>query len=335
MREFSFAIIGVGHIGRRHAEILSRHPQCRLLAVCDVRPAEELNIAQLKVPLYESPEQMLQQHPDAEVVCVATPNGLHTQHALAALEAGRHVIIEKPMALRRADGEKVLHKALQTDRQVFCVMQNRYSPPAQWLKQLLDARRLGRIFVVQANCYWNRNDAYYAQSPWRGTLELDGGPLFTQFSHFIDLLYWLFGDITNIQATFGNFRHQHNTQFEDSGLVQFQFVDGGLGSLSYSTANWQQNFESSLTIIGEKGTVKLGGQYMQSVQHCHIQDYHMPQLPPSQPPNDYGPYQGSAANHHFVFENVIQTLQGRSSITTNALEGIRVVDIIERIYALR
>ncbi len=241
------------------------------------------------------------------------------------------------MALSRADCEAVIHKALQVSRQVFCVMQNRYSPPSIWLKEIIDAQRLGDILMVQANCYWNRDDRYYYQQgeahPWHGTANLDGGTLYTQFSHFIDTIYWLFGDLHNIEARFADFTHRQSTAFEDSGVVHFDFVRGGMGSLNYSTAVWNRNLESSLTVIGSRGSVKVGGQYMNQVEYCHIADYEMPTLPAANPANDYGAYQGSAANHHYVIENVVEVLQNGKSIKTNALEGLKVVDIIERIYA--
>jgi predicted dehydrogenase len=206
---------------------------------------------------------------------------------------------------------------------------------------MVNENRLGKIYLVQVNCYWNRDDRYYHlqssdQNNWKGKKSLDGGPLFTQFSHFIDTLRWLFGDVKNIQSHFANFNHQHSTEFkDDSGMVTFDFVNGGMGSFNYSTAVWDQNLESSITIIGENGSIKVGGQYMEKVLHCHIQNYTMPELPPSNPPNDYGAYKGSAANHHSVIQNVIDTLQGKSAIATTAEEGMKVVEIIERMYSLR
>ena len=212
-------------------------------------------------------------------------------------------------------------------------MQNRYSPPSLWLKEIVRKSVLGKIYLVQINCYWNRDERYYTKGNWHGTKQLDGGTLYTQFSHYIDIMYWLFGDITNIQSKFYNFNHQNMIDFEDSGFVSFEFVNGGMGSLSYSTSVWDQNLTSNLTIIGEKGTVRVGGQYMNEVEFCHIKDYKMPELAPSNPANDYGPYKGSAANHHYIFENVVDVLKGRAPITTNALEGLKVVEIIEKIYA--
>ena len=159
--------------------------------------------------------------------------------------------------------------------------------------------------------------------------------MFTQFSHFIDIMYWLFGDIQNIRGNFADFNHKDLTDFEDSGVVTFDFVNGGMGCLNYSTAVWDTNLESSITIIGSQGTIKVAGQYMNEVTYCNIKDYKMPELAPSNPPNDYGLYKGSAQNHHYVIENVIEKLTDKGTITTNVLEGLKVVDIIERIYAVR
>ncbi len=149
------------------------------------------------------------------------------------------------------------------------------------------------------------------------------------------MMYWLFGDIKNIHAVFNDFSHAHLTDFEDSGIINFNFVNGGMGCVNYSTSVWDKNLESSLTVITENGSIKIGGQYMNEVEYCHLKNYTMPKLPQSNEANDYGFYKGSAGNHHFIIENVVDTLKGRSSATTNALEGMKVVEIIEKIYTLR
>jgi predicted dehydrogenase len=211
-------------------------------------------------------------------------------------------------------------------------MQNRYSPPSTWIKKVIEDKILGEIYLVQLNCYWNRDDRYYTKGSWHGNKNLDGGTLFTQFSHFIDIVYWLFGDIDNIKSKFFNFNHAHLTEFEDSGFITFDFIKGGNGILNYSTSVWDKNLESSMTIIAEKGTVKIGGQYMDKVEYCHIDGYTLPVLPPTNPGNDYGAYKGSAQNHNYIIDNVVNVLNKKANITTNALEGMKVVDIIERIY---
>lgn len=334
--KIKFAVIGTGHIGKRHAEMITRHPEAELVALIDThqgRLAEAAGLYPAKA--FPSFDAYLQSAHKADVLCIATPNGLHASQALHAIEQGHHVVIEKPMGLTKKVCEDVIYKALQQSKHVFCVMQNRYSPPSEWLKSIVSKGTLGKVWMVQVNCYWNRDERYYKKDTWHGSAELDGGTLFTQFSHFIDLMYWLFGDIENIKASFADHTHAQLTDFEDSGYVNFTFTNGGLGSLNYSTSCWDKNLESSMTIIGEHGSIKVGGQYMDKVEYCHIKDYEMPELRATNPPNDYGPYKGSAANHHYVIENVVDVLKGRSSITTNALEGMKVVDIIERIYACK
>lgn len=330
-----FAIIGCGHIGKRHSEMILRNQEAELVALCDIKEKDKLGIEQYNVPFFKSAEEMLASGITIDVVNICTPNGLHSTHSLLALENRHHIVCEKPMALTTADCESVIFKALQVHKNIFCVMQNRYSPPSVWIKQVVDDKILGNIYMVQLNCYWNRDERYYKKGGWKGDAKLDGGTLFTQFSHFIDIMYWLFGDIKDIVAKFGTFNHKGLTDFEDSGIVNFNFLNGGMGCINYSTSIWDKNMESSITIIGSNGSVKIGGQYMNAIEYCHIKDYSMPQLSEGSPANDYGTYKGSAANHHFIIENVIDTLKGRNTITTNALEGLKVVDIIERIYSLK
>jgi UDP-N-acetyl-2-amino-2-deoxyglucuronate dehydrogenase len=330
-----FVVLGAGHIGKRHAEMIRRDEEGELVALIDVRSVQECMAEDFNVPFFNSFDELLEAGLAFDVVNVCTPNGFHASQSIAALEAGKHVVCEKPMGLTKDSCEKIIYKSLQVSKQVFCVMQNRYSPPSQWIKSVIDQKMLGEIFMVQLNCYWNRDDRYYKADSWKGKKDLDGGTLFTQFSHFIDIMYWLFGDIENIQGKFADFTHANSTDFEDSGFVSFDFHNGGMGCINYSTAVADQNLESSLTIIGKNGSVKIGGQYMNEVEICNIQDYEMPQLAPTNPGNDYGAYKGSAANHNYVIKNVIDTLKGRTSPTTNALEGLKVVEIIERIYKVR
>ena len=332
-----FAVVGCGHIGKRHAEMIQREPGAELAALCDVLPKETLSLDSFDVPFFRSLEDLLQSGLFFDVVNICTPNGLHAQMAIQAIESGHHVVIEKPMALSVADAEKIVFTSLKYRKQVFCVMQNRYSPPSVWMKEMMDSGRLGKIYMVQLNCYWNRDERYYKPEGWHGKTALDGGTLFTQFSHFIDIMYWLFGDICDIQARFADFNHAALTDFEDSGMVNFSFVNGGMGSVSYSTSVWDRNLESSMLIVAENGSVKIGGQYMNEVLECHVKNYEMPELPPTNPGNDYGAYKGSAQNHHYVIRNVVDVLKENSSetITTNVLEGMKIVDIIQRIYTLK
>jgi len=339
LTKIKFAIVGIGHIGKRHIAMVEANSDCELVAICDTKPQEELGLKNINVPYFNSIQDLISSDLDFEVLNICTPNGLHAEQAILGLRSKKHVVIEKPMALKKTDAEKIIFESLKVSKQVFVVMQNRYSPPSQWIKEVMDQNLLGDIYSVQLNCYWNRDDRYYFKDgkkhSWHGTKELDGGTLFTQFSHFIDLLYWLFGDITNIKTIFNNFAHQHSVEFEDTGNVIFEFVNGGQGSINYSTAVWSENLESSMTIIAENGSVKIGGQYMDKVEYCHIKDYEMPELAASNSANDYGGYKGSANNHGYVFENVVEVLRNGGEVKTNVLEGMKVVEVIEGVYGGR
>jgi predicted dehydrogenase len=198
------------------------------------------------------------------------------------------------------------------------------------VKKLLDEGKLGTIFSVQVNCFWNRDPTYYKNS-WKGTRTLDGGTLYTQFSHFIDLLYWMIGDVKEMFAITGNFNHKGIIEFEDTGCVSMQFYNGAIGTLHYTVNSYKKNMEGSLTIFGEKGTVKIGGQYLNVLEYQHIEGITIGNISPGRPANDYGSYQGSMSNHDLVYKEVINALQNGGTIT-NAADAMRTVDIIERIY---
>lgn len=334
-KKIKFAVVGCGHIGKRHAEIITLNEECELVALVDVKNKSELGIENYKVPFFNHLDDLLKSNLEIDVINVATPNGSHAEMGIKILNSGKHLVIEKPMCLTKCDAEEIISKGIENSKHVFCVMQNRYSPPSIWLKNLLNSGKLGEIYMVQINCYWNRDKRYYKPESWHGKLDLDGGPLFTQFSHFIDLMYWYFGDIKNIQAKFADFNHKDLTDFEDSGFVTFDFINGGMGSLNYSTSVWDKNLESSITVIAENGSLKVGGQYMNAVEYCHIKDYEMPELAQTNPGNDYGGYKGSALNHHYIIENVVDVLKEKNTITTVAQEGMKVVNIIEQIYKLK
>ena len=350
-RKVRFAVVGCGHIGKRHIEMIQRNPEAELVAICDILPSvlqsfspsvlQSLNPSILQslspsIPSFLNFESLLSSGISYDVINICVPNGFHAAMAIRGMETGHHVVVEKPMALTTEEAGKILSTAGKFNKKVFCVMQNRYSPPSVWIKEMVDSGRLGKVFLVQINCYWNRDSRYYQSGSWHGNKVLDGGTLFTQFSHFVDLMYWLFGDIQNINARFMDFNHQTLTDFEDSGIVTFEFVNGGSGVLNYSTSVYNTNFESSVTIIAENGTIKIGGQYMNEVSYCHVKDYTMPVLPPTNPGNDYGAYKGSAQNHHLVINNVVNVLNNEEiEISTNANEGYKVVEIIERIYCLK
>lgn len=332
-KKLKFVVVGCGHIGKRHIAMILANPLCELVALVDPKSKEELKLETSAPPLFSSTEELIASNLDFDVANIATPNGLHAPIAFQLLQQHKHLVVEKPMTLTTQDADKMIALAKEKQCQVFVVKQNRYSPPVAWLKEIVTQNRLGELYMVQLSCYWNRDERYYLPRGWHGDKKLDGGTLFTQFSHFIDIMYWLFGDVKNIKSRFFDFNHQITTDFEDSGIVSFEFEQGGAGSLNFSTSVWDKNLESSMTIIGSKGSVKIGGQYMDKVEMCHIEDYEMPELEKTSAGNDYGTYKGSAANHHFVISNVIAVLNKQALPTATVLEGRNVVNIIERIYS--
>lgn len=327
---FKFAIVGCGRIAQRHAEHI--HNFGKLVAVCDNIPEKAKALGEkYGAKAFNSLEEMLAACPEIDVVSVCTPNGLHAEHSIRALKAGHHVLCEKPMALSVPDCSAMINAAERANKRLFIVKQNRFNPPVEAVKKLIDEGKLGKIYSVQLSCFWNRNEDYYKNS-WKGTKDLDGGTLFTQFSHFIDLLYWFVGDVESVSARTGNFHHQGLIEFEDSGMVILKFLSGAIGTVNYTVNAYKKNMEGSLTIFAEKGTIKIGGQYLNELEYQSLEGDPVSNLPPGNPPNNYGQYFGSMSNHDKVYGNLISVLDGQGTIATSGMEGLKTVEIIEKIY---
>jgi predicted dehydrogenase len=330
MTTLRFAIIGCGKIARRHAQQIQA--MASLVAVCDtLQERADSLAAAYQTKAWYNIDDLLKNERGIDVVVVCTPNGLHAAHSIKALQAGFHVLCEKPMAIQVADAEQMISEAAHAGKQLFIVKQNRYNPPVLAVRKALQEKKLGQLYSFQLNCYWNRSPAYY-QDSWRGTKQLDGGTLFTQFSHFIDLLYWMAGDVKEVKALLSNYAHKGEIEFEDTGMVLMQLENGVTGAMNYTVNSFNKNMEGSLTLFAEKGTVKIGGQYLNQLEYQEIEGYTIDNLPVSKQANDYGTYQGSMSNHDKVYENVIAVLQHNAPVTTTAAEALKTVEIIERIY---
>jgi UDP-N-acetyl-2-amino-2-deoxyglucuronate dehydrogenase len=325
----SFAIIGCGRIAQRHAEQIVKHGF--LAAVCDIIPEKANELAgKYKASAYYSIQEMLAAEGRLDVVSICTPNGLHALHSIMALEAGHHVLCEKPLCIKVNDGKKMIEAADRSGKKLFVVKQNRYNPPVAFLKQLISSGKLGKIYSFQVNCFWNRPAEYYRG--WKGSKELDGGTLFTQFSHFIDLVYWLLGDVEAVKNINKNLAHP-SIEFEDTGVVAFEMKSGAIGSLNYTVNSYKKNMEGSITVFAEHGTVKVGGQYLNELEYCNVEGIADPELPKGNPANGYGFYQGSMSNHDKVYENLLHAIQNDAHEFASAADGLKTVEIIERIYA--
>jgi UDP-N-acetyl-2-amino-2-deoxyglucuronate dehydrogenase len=323
------AVLGLGFIGKKHIAIIQQTQGLELVALCDVCERNEAKIAEdlVNIPYYQGLTSLLKAQKEVDLLCICTPNGMHATQSIEALKAGKNIVCEKPMALNSRDCQRMLKAAEQSGKQIFLMMQNRYSPIIQWLKNLVEEKTLGDIYTVQINCFWNRDDRYYKPNPttskpsgWHGTKNLDGGPLFTQFSHFIDLLYWCFGDIEKVKKLHSNFAHQNSTEFSDTGIISFQFKKGGIGSFQYSTAVWNQNFESTISIIAQNGTLKIGGQYMDKLEYCSIKDYNP----------DFQENKENKSNLALFFNDIVDNLKHGKAFIISPEDGLEVVKIIEK-----
>lgn len=327
----SFAIIGFGHIGRRHAQHIIHNKEAELVAVCDIDENVKQHLPDKNIPFFLHHKDLLD-NVDADVVSVCTPNYLHCSHTIDALNAGKHAITEKPMALSAVECDEMIAASERNRKIIFAVKQNRYNPPVQAVKELMQSGQLGRVYMIQVNCFWNRGDAYYAQSEWRGKKDKDGGCLFTQFSHFVDILYYLNGSLQSATGLVDNYAHKRITDFEDTGSFILKAANGAIINFNMTTCAYEKNMEGSITLIAENGTVKIGGQYLNTLEYQHIKNTLLPNINIAAKENDYGLYKGSMSNHDKVIQNVIDVLHQRQPIMTSAEEGREVIRMIEMMY---
>ena len=325
-----FLLLGCGAIGNRHARLAAEKGV--LVAVCDI-DEKRLRSFSKKWSCYgyTSIREMLRRE-KADVLIVCTPNGFHAAHSIAGLRAGLHVLCEKPMAIHLADAKRMNAAAAKASKHLVIVKQNRFNPAVMAVKHLLDKRRLGEISSIQINGFWNRGPAYYGQSSWRGTLALDGGTLFTQFSHFVDLLYWFFGAVEKVQGYLANQLHQQQIETEDTGVFSFLTQKGVPGTFHYTVNAAKENFEGSLTILSEKATIKIGGPYLNTISYQQPELINSKLLAASAKPNRYKGYEGSMSNHHKVYEELLALLRGKKDMNVSGEEGMQTVRIIEQFY---
>ena len=262
----NFSILGYGHIGRVHQQAIEEAENAQLISIIDFNLPEDLSIKG-----YSTLESFLIDDKETDVVIISTPNGLHREHAIRCLKAGKNVLIEKPIALTVEDAKEILKVAEEKKLRVFTSMQLRFSPVVQYVKNLIDNHSLGQVFMININCYWNRNRNYYKLREWHGNQEMDGGVLFTQFSHFVDIMNFWFDEVICTNSKSYNFTHQEVTQFDDSGCVDFT-ADGAIGHMVYTTSTFNKNFESNITLIAEKGTVKIGDQYLNQMIYSDLKN---------------------------------------------------------------
>jgi predicted dehydrogenase len=327
-RSLRFAIIGCGKIAPRHASEAARHGQ--LVAVCDIVKEKADTIASsFNARAYYSIDDLLKNE-SLDIAAVCTPNGLHAEHSIKALQAGAHVLCEKPLCIHTDDAQRMIAAAKESARKLFVVKSTRYNPALAALKKAIAENKLGSVYSFQMNCFWNRPAAYYANS-WKGDRILDGGTLYTQFSHYIDALLWLLGDIRSVSGFRKNFAHQSIIDFEDSGVAAIEMKNGIIGGINWSVNTFQKNMEVSLSIIAEKGSIAIGGEYMNKISYQLIDNFTL-DISEAGKANDYGFYKGSMSNHDKIYDNLVKALDDDNHPFTSASDGLKTVEAIETIY---
>lgn len=328
-RPIRFALVGCGRIAANHIQALAAfRDEAELVDICDVNP-EALQAVQQQMPvnIHVNLEILLEQT-TADVAILATPSGLHAPQAMRCLSHGLHVISEKPMATLWQDGLAMLKAADDAQRLLFVVKQNRYNATLQLLKQALEAGHFGRIFMVTINVFWHRNQSYYDLASWRGTWQFDGGALMNQASHYVDLLTWLLGPVESVQAYTATLAR--DIEAEDTGVASLRWCSGALGSINVTMLTYPKNFEGSITIIGEKGTVRIGGVAVNRIQHWEFAE---PSLMDEQAKiASYDTNSVYGFGHTRYYKNVIDVFKGRTQLYTNGEEGLKSLELLTAIY---
>ncbi|MEL6673305.1 MAG: Gfo/Idh/MocA family oxidoreductase [Bacteroidota bacterium] len=329
---YKFALVGCGSIGKRHVAVLDAEADAELVAICDQDEARAQALSELYdgIPYFTDYLGMLKAV-EADIISIATPHALHADMAIQAVEHGFHTLVEKPMALDTQDCSRMIAAAEKAGKKLWVVKQNRHNVPVRLAQEALSQGRLGKVFLVKCDILWNRYQGYYDDSPWRGSIEQEGGALFTQASHFIDLLVWWFGAVTTVNGVMGTRNHKIET--EDLGSVVLEFENGTMGSLNWTTCVYNKNYEGSITIIGEKGTIKIGGKYLNLIEYWDVEGFPLQEgIEYSDKPNAYGKYQGTSSNHDKVIKSLIARLRREKAVTVDGAEGMKSIDAIEKIY---
>ena len=327
-REFRIGLVGCGRISKNHLDAIGKIEGLELAAVCDT-DAERAQKAgeEHGVPWYRALDEMLRAG-DFDVVTICTPSGLHSAHGIAAAQAGKHVVTEKPMSLTLRQADDLVRACDDAGVQLFVVKQNRLNPPIQLVKRAVDKGRFGRIYLANVTVRWQRPQDYYDAEPWRGTWEFDGGAIMNQASHYVDLIQWLVGPVESVLGKTAT--QARRIEAEDSGIGIFKFRSGALGVIEVNVLTYPRNLEGSITIIGERGTVKIGGTAVNRVEHWSFAEYDdddkLVEAASTNPPNVYG------FGHEGYYRNVLAVLRGEAKPETDGRAGRKSLELILGIY---
>lgn len=325
---YKFGLIGCGRIAPRHAEQIKKIGN--LIAVCDTDKAKSDAFAkEYNSTAYYSIDDLLSNEKDIDIISICTPNGFHAEHVIKSLQSGKNVLCEKPLCITGAAAWQLIETEKFSRKKLFVVKSTRYNPLLKDVKSLIDENKLGEIFSFQLSCFWNRPPEYYKD--WHGTKFPDGGTLYTQYSHYIDALLWLLGDIDSVKGFAANKALKDVIEFEDTGVASLQMKSGVLGTINWSVNSYQKNYGISLALLAEKGTIIIGGEYLNELVYNKLQFYFTFNIQQTTA-NDYEFYKGSMSKHEEVYLNLVHALNDPSHPFANSFDGLRTVEAIEKIY---
>lgn len=328
-RKIRFAIVGCGRIAQNHMDAIARHAdRAEIVDVCDVDPAA-LKAAEAKTGGrgHASLEALLQST-QADCIVLTTPSGLHSRQAIECFDAGFNVMTEKPMATRWNDGVDMVKASDRAGKYLFVVKQNRRNATLQLLKQAVTERRFGRIYMVNVNVFWTRPQSYYDSAAWRGTWEFDGGAFMNQASHYVDLLDWLIGPIESVQAITGTL--ERDIEVEDTGVLGVKWRSGAIGSMNVTMLTYPKNYEGSITILGERGTVRVGGVAVNEIQHWEFAEKRPEDELVAQASYETTSVYGFG--HPLYYDNVIKVFRGEAEPETDGREGLKSLETLIAAY---
>lgn len=328
-RKIRIAVVGCGRIADNHINAIKQYSNdMELVALCDSHlPTLQKAMQQNDVPGYQRLKSLTSES-NADVVVLCTPSGMHAQQTIQIAQAGKHIITEKPMATRWNDGLAMIRACDEANVRLFVVKQNRHNSTIQLLKQTIDKGRFGRIYLINVNVFWTRPQSYYDQAKWRGTWEFDGGVFMNQASHYVDLLTWLFGPIQSIHAMMATLARKIET--EDTGVLNLLWRSGALGSMNVTMLTYPKNMETSITVLGENGSVKIGDLSVNQILHWEFAD--------KQPEDDIitklkdntEATQGSG--HSLYYKHIIDVTRGMAEPETDGREGLRSLELLVAAY---
>jgi len=326
-KKYKIGLIGCGRISLNHFDAIKNTPELELVAVCDSRKDHADKAAKdTGAKAYYDYDKMLAS--DIDVVTICTPSGLHPVHGIQAAKAGKHVITEKPMGVDLKSVDKLIAECKKNKVQLFVVKQNRLNATMQLLKKAIEKGRFGKIYSAYVNVFWQRPQEYYSMSPWRGTWKMDGGAFSNQASHYLDAIVWLVGPVDSVFASTKTMARK--IEAEDMGSVIVNFKNGAIGTINVSMLTYPKNYEGSITILGEKGTVKIGGEAINKIEKWEFADYDDDDKEVQQASYNITSVYGFG--HQGYYQNVVKALQGEAKANTNGNEGRKAVELTMAIY---